>query len=362
MSEIMTETEKRPGKAGKYIKRILIALLALVVLAVGTVGILFQGELRTLASIERMDDTTLFTMDYKGNYGLEEFLAQGGASNDNELLDFLMKRLMKGLPITFDIPDLGCSTFSVRSPDGEAIFGRNFDMYFSPALFVRTAPKDGYKSISMVNLSYIGFGEEKLPTNMLNSILTLAAPYVPLDGMNEKGLAVGVLQIDTEPTNQQSDKPDITTTTAIRMMLDKAATVDEALALLEQYDMHASANSCYHFQIADASGKAVVVEYIEDEMIVIDSPRATNFLLAEGDWDFGGGQDRFEILEQTMTEKNGILSADDSMDLLEAVAQLPKNEDKGGTQWSAVYNQTQGSVDIAMMRDFENIYTFSIEK
>ena len=67
----------------------------------------------------------------------------------------------------------------------------------------------------MVNLSYIGFGEDKLPTSLLDSLLTLAAPYVPLDGLNEKGLAVGVLLIDTEPTDQQTDKPDITTTTAI---------------------------------------------------------------------------------------------------------------------------------------------------
>ena len=87
-------------------------------------------------------------------------------------------------------------------------------MYYSPAPFVRTAPEDGYRSISMVNLSYIAWGG-KLPTSLLDSLLTLAAPYVPLDGLNEKGLAVGVLLIDTEPTDQQTDKPDITTTTAI---------------------------------------------------------------------------------------------------------------------------------------------------
>ncbi|MFQ7855414.1 MAG: hypothetical protein ACLRIS_10040 [Flavonifractor plautii] len=45
-----------------------------------------------------------------------------------------------------------------------------------PPLFVRTAPEDGYRSISMVNLSYIGFGEDKLPTSLLDSLLTLAAP------------------------------------------------------------------------------------------------------------------------------------------------------------------------------------------
>ena len=361
MSEAVTDV-KKAGKAGKYVKRVLIALLAVVVLAVGTLAILFQGELRTLASIKRMDDSSLFTMEYKGDYGFDEFLARGGVSNDNELLDFLMKKLLKGLPITFDIPNLGCSTFAVETPEGDALFGRNFDMYYSPALFVRTAPKNGYKSISMVNLAYIGFGENKLPTNMLNSILTLAAPYVPLDGVNEKGLAVGVLLIDTESTNQQTEKPDITTTTAIRLMLDQAATVDEALALLEQYDMHASANSCYHFQIADAAGKSVVVEYIGDEMVVIDSERATNFLLTPGDWTFGGGQDRFDTLEKTMTEKNGVFTADEAMDLLESVSQTVRVDKTSTTQWSCVYNQTRGSVDIAMLRDYDKIYSFSIEK
>ena len=90
-------------------------------------------------------------------------------------------------------------------------------------------------------------------------MVTLAAPYAPLDGMNEKGLAVGVLLIDTTPTNQNTKKVDITTTTAIRMMLDKAKNVDEALALLSSYDMHSSANSCYHFQICDASERVLLL-------------------------------------------------------------------------------------------------------
>lgn len=353
---------KKPGHIGKYVGRALLVLLAVAVLAVGVLLAMFQGELRTLATIERQGDTTLFTMEYKGDYGFDDFLSSGGVSNDDELLNFLMDRLLKGLPISFDLPNLGCSTFAAKTPEGDALFGRNFDMYHSPALFVRTAPKDGYKSISMVNLAYIGFGADKLPTNMVNSILTLAAPYVPLDGLNEKGLAVGVLLIDTDSTNQQSDKPDITTTTAIRLMLDKAATVDEALTLLRQYDMHASASSCYHFQIADASGKAVVVEYIGDEMNVIDSPRATNFLLTPGDWDFGAGQDRFAILEETMTAKNGIFTEAESMDLLQSVAQVEREDKVSSTQWSCVYNQSKGTVNIAMNRDFDNIFAFSIEK
>ena len=355
-------TTKRPGRAGKYIRRALLALAAVILAAVLVLLALFQAELRTLNTIERVDDTDLFTMTYLGDYGLDDFLAQGGASNDNELLDFLMQKLLKGLPLHFDIPDLGCSTFAAETPEGDAIFGRNFDMYYSPALFVRTAPEDGYRSISMVNLSYIGFGEGKLPTSLLDSLLTLAAPYVPLDGLNEKGLAVGVLLIDTEPTDQQTDKPDITTTTAIRLLLDRAATVDEALALLSQYDMHASANSCYHFQIADAAGRAVVVEYIGDEMNVVESPRATNFLLTEGDWDFGRGQDRFAVLEETMEASGGVLTEEEGMALLQAVSQQPQPGKDSSTQWSCLYNQVRGTVDIAVAMDYDSLYHFAIDE
>jgi len=353
-------TASRPASRGRRLaKRIVLALAALLLVALIALIVLFQAEFRTLNSIQRMGDTSLFTMEYKGDFGFDEFL-KTGASSDSQLVAFIAKRLLKGFPMEFDLPDLGCSTFAVSSPQGDALFGRNFDMYYSPALFVKTKPKNGYASISMVNLAYIGFGEDKLPVSLKDSILALAAPYVPLDGVNEKGLAVGVLLIDTEPTDQKTEKIAITTTTAIRLMLDKAATVDQALELLGQYDMHSSANSCYHFQIADLTGRAVVAEYIGDQLNVVESPRATNFLLTEGDWDFGAGQDRFAILEQTMEDCGGVMTEEQAMDLLEAVKQVPQPEKRSSTQWSCVYNQTQGSVDIAIAMDYDNIYSFSL--
>ncbi len=259
---------------------------------------LFGNELKTLDSIKKIDEYPLYTMDYAGDYGIDEFLEQGGASNDAELIDFVVGRLLKGLPIEIELPNLACSTFNAETPSGDAIFGRNFDLEFSPGMMVRTNPEDGYASLSMVNLAFIGYGEDKLPDDLASSIVSLAAPFAPLDGVNEKGLAVGVLLIDTEATDQRTDRVDITTnekglavgvllidteatdqrtdrvdittTTAIRMMLDRCATVDEAVALLGKCDMHASGGRSYHFQIADASGKTVVVEYIGDEMNVLE--------------------------------------------------------------------------------------------
>ena len=105
-------------------------------------------------------------------------------------IQFVTNRLLKGIPLEFSIPDLGCSTFSAQTEDGDRIFGRNFDLTYSPALFVVTEPDNGYRSMSTVNLAFLGFGEDKLPDTLKRKIITLAVPYAPLDGVNEKGLAV----------------------------------------------------------------------------------------------------------------------------------------------------------------------------
>ena len=152
----------------------------------------FGGEFSTLKTLNRVeDDANLFTMEYKADYALDRFL-KIGASTDTELIEFIVRQVLKGIPLKFDLPNLGCSTFAAKLADGTPIFGRNFDMYDSPALLVTTRPKDGYASISMVNLAYIGYNSENLPTSLVKGIMTLAAPYAPLDGVNEKGLAVGV--------------------------------------------------------------------------------------------------------------------------------------------------------------------------
>ena len=56
----------------------------------------------------------MYTMDYSADYGLDEFLEKG-ASNDKELVEFVGNHVMKGLPLSIKIPDLGCSTFIAQN-------------------------------------------------------------------------------------------------------------------------------------------------------------------------------------------------------------------------------------------------------
>lgn len=358
----MENTNERTHRRSGWLTWMLRGLLVVLLILLLAVWLTFGGELRTVASVKRVEENTpLFTMDYKGDYGLEKFLAEGGADSDADLVAFVVRQVLHGLPMEFDLPDLGCSTYAAHLSDGTPIFGRNFDMYDSPAMLVTTRPKDGYASLSMVNLAYIGYDAEHLPDALADRIMALAAPYVPLDGVNEKGLAVGVLLIETESTHQDTGRPDITTTSAIRLMLDRAATVDEAIALLESYDMHASANSCYHFHIADAQGNSVVVEYIGDEMSVIRSEAATNFLLTPGDFDFGKGQDRFKVLEEKLAYTNGTLrDTEEAMALLEAVSQKPVEGKDSSTPWSCVYDQKEIGLDVAIDMDYDTVYHFEL--
>lgn len=354
----------------KKFKVIGLSIASLVLaLSIG-VGSLFFGEIRTLMSFKELNDQPFYEMTYYADYGLDEFL-ESGAATDDELVSFVTKKILKG--VSFEVnPDGACSTFIATTPEEDDLFGRNFDYVPSIGLIVRTAPKDGYESISVVNLNHLGLSAENMPTkNLLNRIITLAAPYAPLDGMNEKGLAIGVLVITEGVVHQDTGKVPITTTSAIRMVLDKAATVDEAIALLKQYDMNSSGETGYHFQIADANGDTAIVEYINNEMHVLTKEEgytaATNFVLYN-DLNLGYGQDRYEKIKETQEATNGIMTEDEALDLLLSVPAQGVREVEGSsegipsdTQWSCVYNLDDLTLQICTSRDRSRIYNYSLK-
>jgi len=345
----------------KVFKCFLIAVLVLVLAVAGVFYAMFRREIATIAAVEQLDDA-LFKLEYKADYGLDEFL-KVGAKSDAELKEFIISRLLKGIPLDFELPELGCSTFAAKLENGDSVYGRNFDELACPSMVVVTRPENGYASVSMVNLSYIGYSFDYLPDAVQNRLLTLAAPYVPLDGVNEKGLTAGMLYISSAPTDQQGDKIDITTTSAVRMILDKCATVDEAVEMLSQYNMHSSAGGCFHFHIADAQGGSAVVEYVNDEMMVVEEKAATNFLFNPIPGVREIGRDRYDTMIAALEENGGVFADErDAMTLLEAVAQHGGPDSQAGTRWSCIYNQTEPSLLLSVNRDYENLYSFELDE
>ena len=226
----------------------------------------------------------LSVVGYEGDYGFAPFLEQGGAASDAEVMEYLVSRLSSELPdLLFEGNPFGCSTLSVQNRDGGYLFGRNFDWNACQGLIVSARPENGYASVSTVNMDFIHAG--RLDTSKLpDDLQAMIALYAPLDGMNEKGLSVAVNMIqDPAVIEQDTGKPDLTTTTAVRLLLDRAADVEEAIDLLGRYDLHGSMGMMVHLALADGEGRSVVVEYIDNEMVVTETPAVTNFYLAPGE-------------------------------------------------------------------------------
>lgn len=314
------------------------------------------------ASITKLEED-LSAVRYEGDYGFDSFLEQGGASSDEEVVEYVSSRLASNLPeLLFGGNPFGCSTLSVKSTGAGYLFGRNFDWNACNALIISSTPDEGYASVSTVNMDFIQAGGLNISI-LPDEVQAIIGLYAPLDGMNEKGLAVSVNMIeDTDTIEQNTDKPDLTTTTAIRLLLDQAANVEEALDLLSRYDLHASMGMMIHLAIADAEGNSVAVEYVNNEMVVTETPVVTNFYLAEGEkYGIGTAQShtRYDLLQQALTNKQTMTEAE-VRDALDSVSKDNFGEFES-TEWSIVMNQNTKEMTYYHREKYDHGYSITVE-
>ena len=317
--------------------RFLFLLIPVVILLVA----LFN-PLRSALSFRQINEFPLYSMHLYGDYGFAEYLQSGE------------EQAKSSAPAA---SQWACSVFTALNPAGDPVLARNFDWYDHSALILFTHPKDGYDSVSIVDIAYFGF-EDRLPTFFERLQLTDLA-NMPFDGMNEAGLAVGMMAINHAEARLDPDNPTIDSISAIRLMLDSAATVDEAISLLQGYNIEFGGGPPIHYLIADASGRSVVIEYINNEMRVIEplDPHwqvSTNFLLSEHapkHWpDICA---RYQKASQQLSAADGHLTPDQAMHLLQQVSQQD-------TQWSVVYDLQDGNIQLAVGRNYEEVIRFSL--
>jgi hypothetical protein len=301
-----------------------------------------EAEARTLASLEQVDKYPLYTMVYQADYAdkKESAFILDGSSRD---------------------PAWACSLFAVFGDPDNILFGRNFDWDFSPGLLLFTDPPEGYASVSMVDLYYLGFGDDRafgikdLPLE--DRIDLLDAPYIPFDGMNEAGLAVGMAAVPGGGMEPDPEKETIDSVMVIRKILDQAATIEEAVDIVESHNIDMLGQNL-HYLIAEKTGRSALIEISGGEVVVILNTQswqpATNFLVSEVRTDPEAYCWRYGLITQRLTEKDGKLTAREAMGLLEDVAQQ-------STQWSVVYRISAGEIRIAMGRNYDEEYKFKIE-
>ncbi len=389
----------------KLLRRIACALAALVIALAVAVFALWHNELTTLASFQKLSDRdeahrdgAVYQINFSGDYFFDEFLSQGGASNDAELISFITRSITKGIiPMHIKTSSIACSAFTADTQSGDRVFGRNYDFSATNTAIVYTDPGEGrHASYSTIDLSFLGLDADKDVETIGQKFLTLAAPYVPLDGINDAGVACGIFMSyqgegKGTPTDTQTDRPDITSTTLLRLILDYADSVEDAVALAQQYDLHDSASSCFHYMVADSTGRSAILEWVgtdadhdadgaqrqlnvlwNDTDALSDSADwqvVTNFIKTPGYYDGTSaemkGLDRYEHLAAALRETDGIVADKDAaMDLLASVGRRTWNNDdsNSNTVHSVVYDLTDKSVLWVGNEHYgEEAYTFEFQ-
>lgn len=335
-----------------------------------------QAEGITLtASPDSTLNGLLYFLDFKNDYQLDRML-KADVRGLGDFKTYVGTKILSTGKVLANLKKLktGCTAFVCQSPTGDVLYARNFDFTAdgpAPVVMAQTSPNDGYKSASLISMSLLKYHKGSLSDGITDVSLLAAAPYLLMDGMNEKGLAVSVLYLDPSDTTtgiwyggtEQDDrhKHDIMTTTAMRLVLDRAANVDEAITLLQQYNMFANGRKppySYHFLLGDKTGKSIVLEYVPQNgkwiMDTINVGLVTNFYLADSLWGIGHGHDRFEMARDDLQGKQWMLTEAEAMSVLQNVSQEPTMRKTSNTQWSVVYNLTKGTYMLCVGCDYEN--------
>lgn len=396
---------------------VLAALIAVAAIFGITIACIWGNEISTLSNFKHLrdrndanDEGSVYSMQVKGGFYFDELLESGGVSTDKELINFITGKITKGL-IKMDIgeTDIGCSSFTAKTPEGDVLFARNYDFAKTNVCITLCNPGDGrHKSFSTVDLNFLGIDIDSDVGGLMDKITCLAAPYVPLDGINDAGVSCGIymsyqgggFEDGTVATNQNAaDKKNITSTTMLRMVLDYADNVDEAVELIKQYNLHDSANTSFHYMVADASGKSAILEWLPvngtdatdndgsarvltvtyntDGMYSglreggkFDYQWITNFIVKDHEDYYTGndvkpGYDRYEHIYGRLKASDGIVKDEKAaMDILAEVGRRSWSADKGCTVHSAVYNLTEKTVLWVANENYGDksaVYSYSLE-
>ncbi|MBP0969713.1 MAG: hypothetical protein J5744_06150 [Oscillospiraceae bacterium] len=332
----------------------------------------------------------------------------------------------------------GCSAFITKNLEGDVLYCRNYDYSHylnnskkNPRTGINvvlecTNPNAKYRSLCVSDAYWLDYKNGSLSNGAADDGKTdissfILCPYISMDGMNEKGLAVSILALSVEsewqeiPFDSYREKMDenknnfflqepgevpspytfraghgsvavnekdgrawvasqrliqtrkegkqtMPHTVLMRNILDKCADTEEAVAFAGMFNiMGTMPGADYHIFVADSSGDARLLEWVGDDMTVTKIDHATNHYVSKPD-PFVDKCGRDECIKAGLfrTAKAG-MREDFLMNLLGLVIQDPTNgTDVGKTQYTCIYNLTKGTMKIFSFGDLSRSWEYSI--
>jgi hypothetical protein len=290
---------------------------------------------KTLRSFKKLDDFPLYSMRFYGDYDIPEYAQK------------------------ISLPQgLQCTCFSTKTEQGNQILGRNFDWSSHPALLLFTDPPGRHASVSIVDISYLGYSKSDAPDKNPGGLFR--SPLLPFDGMNEKGLAIGMMALSSAAAPNDPQKQTVGSLMIIRLMLDYAKNVDEAIAIIKSFNIDFQGGPPLHYIITDRSGKSVVVEFVDRKISVLRNTHpwqvATNFILTGLSPEMSRASCwRYKKVWETLENQAAVHSPSSALSLLKDVSQ-------GNTIWSVVYDQASLDILVVMGKKYDQVHEFNLEK
>ena len=299
------------------------------------------SPLHSILSLRTVEEGSLYMMQHNGITPLVS------------LLDPVIEPTFESAIRVPVMPIFGIS-FAGLNPDGDTIVGHNLDFFSGNGLILASNDPKHYASISIVDLESLGIVGE--PDTYFERLQLLQATNFPQGGMNEHGLTVATLAAPCRLAHQTELNTGLLPSELVRILLDTASDIDDALMITNGSVLQFE-GMCTHFMIADITGRSVIVEYIDGDVVVTESRESwqvsTNFLVAE--WQPEGAEApcwRYIRAFEHLQALNGELSGAEAMTILEDV--------DAGSGWSAVYNPTRGELLLALGMDLEHLHAFQL--
>jgi penicillin V acylase-like amidase (Ntn superfamily) len=249
-----------------------------------------------------------------------------------------------------------CTTFLLKE-DGLILFGRNYDWVTDAGIVctnLKGLSKTSLKSADGNTISWV---------SQYGSItFNQYGKEFPTGGMNEKGLVVELMWLEETKYPAPDDRAAIGVLQWIQYQLDNCATIEEVIATDKKLRISATGNAPLHYLVADATGAASTIEFLNGKMVVhkgkdLKKPVLTNSAYAESintfenasvkksgsNFEYGNNSlERFgqacSMVSEFSKRKAGYSAVTYAFDILSKVAQ------GNATKWSIVYDITNKTI------------------
>lgn len=284
-----------------------------------------EQEEQTLTSLRRLDHHPMFAMHWYGDAAVvDPDSDQAGPA---------------------ERPGYACTLFAALGDPDQPLVGRNFDWDHNPALVTTSKAGDGPATLTITDLSFLGIDQRNvdlLDDDEQTRRLLLRAQGGCVEGVNEHGLFIGLAADDLADPPRRG-KVGISGLALHRVVLDRAATVEQALAVIDEFDVDFTGGPGLHYLLADRAGHASVAEFDQGGLVSFDKPAdqpwhcMENFHFATTEPAERARERRYGGCAEALSAVDGAPGVDGAMELLDQVRQ-------GITQWSAVYDLARGEV------------------